>query len=91
MSKALCGEVSGRGGAWRSCPLLVALGGGEGEHEARPVGDRSEKFGETAVGNGVIMGVGTCRGTSETTTAGFKVNLSWGGAMYLLALEVHVQ
>ena len=40
--------------------------------------NRSEEFGETAVGNGVIMGVGTCRGTSETTTAGFKVNLSWG-------------
>jgi hypothetical protein len=59
--------------------VIVAWGGGEGEHEARPEGDRSEKFGETAVGNGVIMGVGTCTGTSETTTAGFKVNLSWGG------------
>ena len=40
--------------------------------------NRSEEFGETAVGNGVIMGIGTCRGPSETTTAGFRVNLSWG-------------
>ena len=31
MLKALCGEVSWRGGAWRSCPLLVAWGGGEGD------------------------------------------------------------
>ena len=42
--------------------------------------NRIEEFGETAVGNGVIMGVGMYMGTYETTTAGFKVNLSWGRA-----------
>ena len=38
MPKAAYGEVSVRGEAWRSCPLLEAWGGGDGEPEARPVG-----------------------------------------------------
>ena len=41
--------------------------------------NRSEESGETAVGNGVIMGVGTCTGLSETTTTRFHGYPALGG------------